>query len=411
MRPLDQVLSEIDSSKDDVIDMMMGMIRIPAIAPESGGVGEGKKADYLMERLQGFDEVRRIEVQDTFDPSVTRPNILARKIGPKKGTVWIVAHTDVVPVVDLEKWDSPPFEPVYKDGKIYGRGTEDNGQAVISSFFASRPFLSEKLEGMSIGLAYVADEETTSEMGIGYLVDHDYFTEDDVIVVPDWGSPNGTRIWLSEKNLLWMRFDVEGKSVHGSTPHKGINAFRVSTYLLADLMDELAERFDAQDPMFSPPFSTFEPTKRPATVDNVNTIPGTDSFCMDVRLLPSYSMDDVIAAAEEVARIHSERSGAKITVSEIQRNLSGAPSSTDSVGFRGLSDAVEYVTGTRPVPSGTGGATCANFFRLKGLDAYVWQCGGGTLHGPNEYVVLDNLITDCKVFATLFYNLCLKGEE
>ncbi len=411
MRPLDQVLSEIDSSRDDVIDMMMGMIRIPAIAPESGGVGEGKKADYLMERLHGFDEVRRIEVQDTFDPSISRPNILARKIGPKKGTVWIVAHTDVVPVVDLEKWDSPPFEPVYKDGKIYGRGTEDNGQAVISSFFASRPFLSEKLEGMSIGLAYVADEETTSEMGIGYLVDHDYFTEDDVIVVPDWGSPGGTRIWLSEKNLLWIKFDVEGKSVHGSTPHKGINAFRVSTYLLADLMDVLSERFSEQNPMFSPPFSTFEPTKRPATVDNVNTIPGTDSFCMDVRLLPSYSMDDVISAAEEVARSHSERSGATITVSEIQRNLSGAPSSTDSIGFRALSDAVEHITGSRPIPSGTGGATCANFFRLKGLDAYVWQCGGGTLHGPNEYVVLDNLMTDCKVFATLFYNLCLKGDE
>jgi len=112
-----------------------------------------------------------------------------------------------------------------------------------------------------------------------------------------------------------------------------------------------------------------------------------------------------------VAKIHSERSGARITVSEIQRNLSGAPSSTDSLGFKALSDAVEHITGTRPVPSGTGGATCANFFRLKGLDAYVWQCGGGTLHGPNEYVELSNLMTDCKVFATLFYNLCLKGEE
>ncbi|MBR4226811.1 MAG: M20 family metallo-hydrolase [Candidatus Methanomethylophilaceae archaeon] len=411
MRPLDQVLSEIDSSMDDIVSMMMGMIRIPAIAPENGGDGEGKKADYLMERLAGFDEVRRIEVQDAFDPSVTRPNILARKLGAGKGTVWIVAHTDVVPVVDIERWDSPPFEPVLKDGRIYGRGAEDNGQAVISSFFAARPFLSEELGGMSIGLAYVADEETTSDMGIGYLVDHDFFTEDDVIVVPDWGSPGGTRIWLSEKNLLWLRFDIEGKSVHGSTPHKGINAFRVSTYLLADLMDTLPVRFDEQNPMFSPPFSTFEPTKRPSTVDNVNTIPGTDSFSMDIRLLPSYSMDDVIDVVEEVARVHSERTGARITVSEIQRNLSGVASSTDSIGFRALSDAVEHVTGSRPIPSGTGGATCANFFRLKGLNAYVWQCGGGTLHGPNEHVVLDNLMTDCKVFATLFYNLCLKGEQ
>jgi succinyl-diaminopimelate desuccinylase len=86
-------------------------------------------------------------------------------------------------------------------------------------------------------------------------------------------------------------------------------------------------------------------------------------------------------------------------------------SSLDSLGFRSLSDAVEYVTGSKPVPSGTGGATCANFFRLAGFDAYVWQCGGGTLHGPNEHVVISNLMTDCKVFAALFYSLCLEGKE
>ena len=70
---------------------------------------------------------------------------------------------------------------------------------------------------------------------------------------------------------------------------------------------------------------------------------------------------------------------------------------------------MEKVTGTSPVASGTGAATCANFFRLAGLDAYGWQFGGGTLHGPNEYVTLENLMTDCKVFTALYYELCLKG--
>ena len=170
MRPLEHFLSSAESCEDEMIEVMMGMIRIPAIAPENGGTGEGPKADYLMERLRGFDEVRRMDVPDATDLSVLRPNILARKAGRKPGTVWIVSHMDVVPAVDLDAWDSPPFEPVLKDGRIYGRGTEDNGQAVVSSLFASRQFLSEELQGMSLGIALVSDEETTSEMGIAYLL-------------------------------------------------------------------------------------------------------------------------------------------------------------------------------------------------------------------------------------------------
>ena len=74
-----------------------------------------------------------------------------------------------------------------------------------------------------------------------------------------------------------------------------------------------------------------------------------------------------------------------------------------------MSDSVESVVGKRPKAVGVGGGTCANFFREKGLDAYVWQCGGGTLHAPNEYVVMENLMTDAKVCATMYYELCLKG--
>jgi succinyl-diaminopimelate desuccinylase len=214
---------------------------------------------------------------------------------------------------------------------------------------------------------------------------------------------------VAEKSLLWLRFDVVGKSVHGSTPHKGVNALRASARFMTDLMDVLERRFPEEDSMFNPPFSTFEPTKCSSTVDNVNTIPGAHSFCMDMRLLPSVDIDAVVKVAEETAKRHSLAGGASITVTEIQRNLSGRPSSTSSKGFDALLKAVEKVTGTSPVASGTGAATCANFFRLAGLDAYGWQFGGGTLHGPNEYVTLENLMTDCKVFTALYYELCLKG--
>lgn len=409
MRSLEEVLELIDGSYDDMVDTMIGMIRFPALAPVNGGDGEGRKADYLMTKLKGFDSVERVDIPDRHDPSVMRCNILARKNGRKKGTVWVVAHIDVVPAGDPAKWDTPPFDPVYRDGCVYGRGTEDNGQSVISSMFASRFLLDQDLEGMSIGVAYVADEETTSEMGIQYLISKGLFSEDDIIMVPDWGSPGGSMVEVAEKHVLWLGCEVEGKTTHGSTPQKGINAYRVSTYFLADLLDRLAKKYSYTDDQFMPPVSTFEPTKRPATVENVNTIPGHDGFCMDCRVLPRYDPDEVVAFAREVAEEHSEKTGAKITIDVLQCERAGKASSTDTIGFRALSEAVKRITGNEPKAVGVGGGTCANYFRLEGLNAYVWQCGGGTLHAPNEHVVMSNLVTDAKVFATLYYNLCVKG--
>lgn len=410
MRSLEDVLRLIEESYDEMVETMIGMIRHPALCPFNGGDGEGRKADYLQGKLTGFDSVERIDVPDKLDPSVMRSNILARKKGKAEGTVWVVAHMDVVPAGGPEKWDTPPFEPVHRDGRVYGRGTEDNGQSIISSMFASRFLLDQDLEGMSLGVAYVADEETGSELGIQHLLDMGLFSDHDIIMVPDWGSPGGSQVEVSEKHMLWLRFDVEGRTTHGSTPNLGLNAYRVSTFLLADLMERFETRFDAEDAMFQPPYSTFEPTRRPATVENVNTIPGHDEFYMDIRILPSYDPDDVLAFARGIAEEHAERTGARITVTVVNNETSGKPSSTDTRGFRALCDAVESVTGHVPEAVGVGGGTCANLFRKKGFDAYVWQCGGGTLHAPNEHVVMSNLMTDAKVFATLYYNLCVKGR-
>ena len=71
-----------------------------------------------------------------------------------------------------------------------------------------------------------------------------------------------------------------------------------------------------------------------------------------------------------------------------------------------MCESVESITGNIPRAIGVGGGTCANFFRERGFDAYVWQCGGGTLHAPNEYALLDNIMVDAKVFATIYYRLC-----
>ena len=407
MKSLETILSDIESSKQEIIDTTIEMIRIPALAPMNNGDGEGKKADYLMTKTVGFDEVKRIDVPDTTDPSVKRSNIIAVKKGKKKGTVWLVAHMDVVPTGDPGLWENSPFDPIVKDGKLYGRGTEDDGQSVISSMFAAKQFLDQELNGMSIGVAWVADEETSSTCGIQYLLDQGIFTKDDVIIVPDYCTKDGSRIDVAEKHILWLKFCIEGKTTHASTPHLGVNAYKVSTLLLMDLIESFDNRFDDRNEMYYPRNSTFEPTKRIATVENVNTIPGYDEFCMDIRLNPEYDPELVLKMANEMAELYSESTGAKITVEILQKAVAGKPSAIDSIGYKAFSDSIEEVMGRKPEPVGIAGGTCSNFFRLKGLDAYAWQTGDGSLHAPNEYLIVDNLINDTKVFATLFYKLCM----
>ena len=403
---LEMILKKIDDSRNNIIKDMMDMIRIPSIGPANGGEGEGKRADFLMTLLNGYDEIKRIDVDDADYPGIKRPSILAVKKGKRKGTVWIVAHTDTVLPGDLTLWKYPPFEPHLEDGKIYGLGAEDNGQAVISSIYASK-FFDMELKGRSIGIALVADEETTSEMGIGWLVKNGYFTKDDIILVPDWGSPGSSMVDVAEKHLLWVKVSVKGKQTHGSTPGLGLNAYRIGAKFMTDLLKELEEKYSKRDDIFYPPVSTFEPTKNSITVGNVNTIPGYYEFWLDCRILTCYDPKEVYDFMVSFAKKESKRTGAEISVDKEQLTFSGSPSNIDSDEYRLFCRSIKEITGIDVTALGIGGGTCANFFRLAGMNAYVWESEGGSLHQPNEFVKVDNIVTDAKVYATFFYRMCI----
>ena len=403
----ERILRSIDESRDDIITDLVNMIRIPSIGPANGGEGETKRADFLQTLLKGFDEINRVNIDDVDYPGVNRPSILAVKKGKKKGTVWIVAHMDTVLPGDVNDWIHPPFEGVYEDGKVYGLGAEDNGQAVISSIYASRFFEGVELNGRSLGIALVADEETTSEMGIGYLVKNGYFSKDDVILVPDWGSPGSSMVDVAEKHLLWVKIAIKGKQTHGSTPNEGVNAYRMGARFMTEMLEELEREYGAVDDLFYPTVSTFEPTKSSLTVGNVNTIPGYYEFWLDCRILPRYDLKEIYQKMCTMADDFSKRTGAEISVIKEQMTFSGPVSSIDTPEFQKFKESIKEVTGIDVKAAGIGGGTCANFFRLDGLNAYVWESEGGSLHKPNEYVKIDNIITDAKVFATFFYKMCV----
>ena len=295
------VLKKIDTYSQDVIDLQTNMIACPAVAPASGGTGEGEKAAYLLSvvKKMKFDEVVVINVPDAHAPTGVRPNILAKCYGQnKEKTLWVMAHMDVVPAGDLSLWETDPFKAVVKGDKIYGRGSEDNQQGIVSGLLAVKAMMDLGVRPpCNYALLLNADEEMGSEFGLlAILKKHGHlFGPQDVFLVPDGGLPDGTMVEVAEKNMLWAKFTVMGKPTHASTPHAGINANRAGAYLQIALDERLHKKFNKKDKLFAPEVkSTFEPTKRLANVPNVNTIPGRDEFYMDCRVLPRYDNEKVI---------------------------------------------------------------------------------------------------------------------
>jgi succinyl-diaminopimelate desuccinylase len=318
---------------------------------------------------------------------------------PRKGIrrTWVVAHTDVVPPGDLSKWYSPPFEPWVKNGKVFGRGTEDNGQAIISSLYS---LWALKEEGISTnaGVVLVADEETGSKKGIRYLISKRIFGKKDLVLIPDWGSPTGDRIEIAEKSLLWIKVKTEGRQVHGSVPNTGINAFRVASQLLCIVDEKLHEKFGNTNELFDPPYSTFEPTKKEANVPNVNTVPGTDIFYFDCRVLPEYSLDDVIAIIHDQKKMIEKKMNVRVDLEFVMKERSPATPAQSEI-VQNLKKALDEVRGIKAIPNGIGGGTCAAFFRRAGIDVAVWQTCDGTAHSVNEYSRIKNLMNDAKIFS------------
>ncbi len=402
----DKIAQRIESYRNEMIDLQMKLASIPAIAPASGGEGEAKKAEFLVKFLEanGFQDIEVIKAPDHDVPAGYRPNILAYYRGRSSArTIWIMSHTDVVPPGELSLWSGDPFKPWVEAGKIYGRGVEDNQQDLVASIFAVKAFRDLGLKPeFDIGLALVADEETGSEKGIDYVLKHSRaFRKNDLILVPDAGNEDGTMIEIAEKSILWLKFMTLGKQTHGSMPERGINAFKAASFLAVEL-NKLYEIFPLSDPVFDPPISTFEPTKKDANVPNINTIPGEDVFYMDSRILPQYKVEDVQARIRDAAASIEAKFKVKITIEEQQNAPAAPPTSAKAAVVIALEKAVKAVYGKDGKPMGIGGGTVAAIFRREGFEAACWSRLDETAHQPNEYSIIDNMVGDAKVFAHIF---------
>jgi succinyl-diaminopimelate desuccinylase len=400
---ISKISSDIDGDSKQMEEFFVEMLRINSVNPEGGGPGEAKRVDFLENFLkrEGF-KVSRVEAPDPkFGP---RPNISAMIPGKDRSrTLWILSHSDTVPEGNRSLWNSDPFEPVVKDGKIIARGSEDNGQSLVASIFALREIKNLGIEiPFNFGIWAVADEEFGSKYGVKYLLREGYFSKNDLIVVPDAGTPDGKSIEIAEKNLLWLKVTTIGKQVHASLPKKGLNAHRIGMKLAIEIDEKLHNKYTAENSLFDDPQSTFEPTKVEPNVPNVNTLPGSDIFYFDCRVLPQYALDDVLTDVKAIIKkFESQFEGSKVELEVIQRDDAGPPTGRDSPIASLLTRAIKSVTGKDADLFGIGGQTVGNLFRRDGIPTVVWSTVDDVPHEPNEYSKIENLISDTKVFAAM----------
>ena len=406
---LKRVIGRIEDLEDQMIDFQKNITAIPALSPLNGGKGEWDKAEYIKDFLKnnGLTNIQQIDAPDKDAKNGKRPNLIIQLEGKSSNkTVWMMTHMDVVPEGDLKKWDTDPWKLEVKDGKIFGRGSEDNQQSLTSSVFTALAFLKENVKPQyDLGLILVADEETGSGLGLDYLMENhpDLIQKEDLIMVPDAGEPDGGMIEIAEKSIVWIKFTTKGKQCHASLPADGINAFRAASNLVVRL-EQLHEIFSDKDDVFDPSESTFEPTKKEANVLNINTIPGEDVFNLDCRLLPHYKVDDLLKEVRKIC--DGVENEFKVKVEMETPQLLQAPPATpvDSEIVKRLKKAIKEIYGIDAKPMGIGGGTVAAIFREANLPVAVWSTIDDVCHQPNEYAVISHMVNDAKVFA----HVCLQ---
>ena len=387
---------------DRVVALQQALTACRALGPENGGQGEEEKAAFITAQLQaaGVTDLRRLDAPDDRVACGHRPNLVARIPGRSPRTLWLFAHTDVVPSGPAGEWLSDPWQARRDGDLLYGRGVEDNQQGLVSMLLLAEALHATGLTPeLTLGLVFMADEETGNTFGLAHILAAapELFRQDDLFIVPDSGSPSGADIEVAEKSIAQFKVHTRGLQGHASTPHKARNALTAAAAAITSL-SELGRDFPQEDPLFDPPCSTFVPTRHDANGPGINIIPGEDVFYLDCRLLPGIDPDAVLAAARQRVAPIARHHGTDIDVELVHLQKASA-SAPNCPAARALVAAVQEIYGVEARPTGIGGGTVAALLRQAGLPAVVWSCIRNTCHQHNEHSSISATIRDAQVFA------------
>jgi succinyl-diaminopimelate desuccinylase len=416
----DTLFRVIDERRDELVDLTRQLIRFPTINPP----GEAYRpcAEFIGRRLaaRGFAiEYVRAEGTPGDDDRYPRVNVIARREGTAAGPcVHFNSHIDVVQTGG--GWTLEPFAGVVKDGKVFGRGACDMKGGLAASIIAVEALVDScpTWRG-ALEISGTVDEESGGYGGVHYLAERGWFSAPRVnhVIIPE--PLNVDRVCIGHRGVWWAEIATHGRIAHGSMPFLGDCAVRHMNAVIdrfeRDLYPALAAR-RTEMPVV--------PSGARSSTLNINSIHGGEAeqhgglpapcvphscrMVIDRRLLIEERMDEVKREVVDLLeRLVEERAGFTYSIRDIFEVL---PTMADREGpvARLTAAAVHRVIGRYPEficsPGTYDQKHIDRVGKLKDCIAY----GPGILdlaHQPDEYVVIDDMVTAAKVMASSAWSL------
>jgi succinyl-diaminopimelate desuccinylase len=356
------------------IKLLCELVKRESITPDDAGCQA-----VLIERLEalGF----RCETLQFGEVT----NLWARR-GTTAPVLCFAGHTDVVPPGDSAQWSSNPFEPVVKDGCIYGRGTADMKSGLASIIVAIENFLEAdvKHDG-SIALLITSDEEGRARDGtlkvMEALTERGESIDWCVIGEPSSQDSLGDLIRVGRRGSLSGMLTVSGIQGHVAYPHLADNPIRRFAPILSELHNI---EWDQGNEYFPP--SSFQVVEIKSGVGAPNVTPAELSARFNFRYSTEWDHESL------KKRIHEIFDAYDINY-ELNWHLSGKPFLTEPGKLiDAVVQAVSESTGSEPLLSTGGGTSDGRFISPAGVDVVELGPINASIHKIDEHVKIDDVI-------------------
>jgi succinyl-diaminopimelate desuccinylase len=378
-----EVLAKLDDSF--TMKTLEEMVRIDSVVGH-----EREIAEYLRGKLEALGLT-----VETHEVEPGRPNVYARMKGRRKGKrLMFNGHTDTVPV--SEGWETDPFTPVLKEGRLHGLGACDMKAGFACGLTAFKALVNADLafDG-ELMFSGVIDEEAHSK-GARAMLKTDYAKCDAIVLGEPYPGDESKPIPLGITGKILYDVTVIGRAAHGFTPHIGVNAIEEAAKIITTL-DRLNMR---SHPKFGKGNYCTLKIEGGYKVYSV-VVPDRCRFEVNRLLVPGESANSAIEDMKDLVRSLGLRS--EVEVGTKPPRYEPFILRDDEEIMRVFDAVYREVRGVAPTYGYATGITDANVFAGEaGIPCLHLGPRRGNTHQPNEYVPVDWLPQVSKMYALLF---------
>ncbi len=368
---------------EPVIDLLCDLIQRRSITPEDAGC-----QGLMSERLEqlGFT------CETMLFNDVT--NLWARH-GSASPVLCFAGHTDVVPPGDEQEWIADPFEPTFKDGFLYGRGSADMKSGLAAMIVSLEEFLGEHPGyAGSIALLITSDEEGRARDGtlkvMQALSARDEHIDWCVLGEPSSQDNLGDIVRVGRRGSLSGMLTVRGIQGHVAYPQLADNPIRRFAPVLAELHDIV---WDDGNEFFPP--TSFQVVDVQAGIGAPNVTPGELTARFNFRYSTVWTQESL------QEKVHSVFDAHDIDY-ELKWHLSGEPFLTQPGKLiNAVHEAVTEHTGIAPELSTGGGTSDGRFISPAGTDVVELGPVNASIHKIDEHVKVADVVTLTKMYKRI----------